>query len=1130
MHLQAPSVRPFYLSLFFLAFLSWHARAQVSVSGRADPFPVVGDTFLQGFSTVLAGTVLDYPPELQAGKVALQVMPGQPSAHFASDGGSDGDRPVTLVWEASVLVGTDPDRCDFELFVDDSLVLTFRLPTGPAERDWSLTAKGFRFSFRCSAYDSGRGRYDGFQFLTVPAGWNPGSDAVRIRLGAPAAVCTDTYIAYQNRVETSFTVRARPALRYTEDGLRQPIWLEYTHIGPPTRGMVTVGTGRPDTVPIRLGRQALPIWVEPVDADTVFSVALRTESGHRFEGLVRLAPVRPFDVYFLPHSHVDVGFTHLQQEVLALQWRNIRAGIELARKTADYPEEARYRWNVEVLWPVEGYLEQLDTAGLDTFLQAVRAGWIGLDALYGSELTGIQRPEELMRITQYAHHLQRTHGLDISTAMITDVPGYAWGTVPALLENGVRFLSMGPNHMPHKPHGGYQVGHVLETWGDRPFYWLAPSGTDSLLCWMSRHGYSWFHDWLLGNLRRTAGGPVLDFLAELDAEHYPYDMVQIRYSLADNGGPDEDMPAFIREWNEQYASPKFRMATTAELFRAFESKYGDAIPSFRGDMSPYWEDGVASSAAETALNRRTAERLVQAAAAWAMLRPQDFPATDFDAAWRDVLLFSEHTWGAFSSKSDPDGAFAKALWEGKRSFAHRAAALADSLLAAARGPVDSSTVPFDGTFWMLNTTSWPRQELVTLPEAWAREGDVAVDDSGLCFPLQRLSTGGFGFRPDTIAPYGMVRFQVRAAQAGDRLVRPAQVVRVGHDRLENEAWSVTLSPETGDILGFRHKRTGMDLVDTTAGIAFNQLWYTGANADRPQTSGPPTIRLVENGPWTVALQVSSAAPGCDGVDRLVRLVSGEETVYLENRVEKRKVLADENLRFAFPFRVADGQVRIDLAWAEMRPEADQLPGANKNFFCAQHFVDISNDTAGVTWVNLDAPLVETGGMHGQAWMGDLRNEPWFQAWPPSQHLYSWVMNNVWFVNYKGFQEGPASFRYAVHPHGRYESAAAKRLAIGMSQPLQVLAAPKGQPLPAAGLSLEGSEQVLVTLFQPARSGDGFVIRLFNPGPDSQSVRLRWKGKYPGQVFVSDGMERRLAPLAGQVTLKPWEIRTLLWTD
>ena len=48
----------------------------------------------------------------------------------------------------------------------------------------------------------------------------------------------------------------------------------------------------------------------------------------------------------------------------------------------------------------------------------------------------------------------------------------------------------------------------------------------------------------------------------------------------------------------------------------FEAQYGDKLPVFGGDMTPTWEDGAASTARETAMNRASAARLAQAEILW----------------------------------------------------------------------------------------------------------------------------------------------------------------------------------------------------------------------------------------------------------------------------------------------------------------------------------------------------------------------------------------------------------------------------------------------------------------------------------------------------------------------------------
>lgn len=72
--------------------------------------------------------------------------------------------------------------------------------------------------------------------------------------------------------------------------------------------------------------------------------------GHTSSATVSLQPVRELLIYVLPHSHHDLGYTELQAKVEEKQMANIDRAIELARRTADYAEGARFVWNLEVLW------------------------------------------------------------------------------------------------------------------------------------------------------------------------------------------------------------------------------------------------------------------------------------------------------------------------------------------------------------------------------------------------------------------------------------------------------------------------------------------------------------------------------------------------------------------------------------------------------------------------------------------------------------------------------------------------------------------------------------------------------------------------------------------------------------
>jgi len=421
--------------------------------------------------------------------------------------------------------------------------------------------------------------------------------------------------------------------------LYQPVMASVLHMGEPVEAMVTVNGSESVKQTLQSGYKLVEGLAPVVDKPTSVEVDVKVAGKSIGKKTVTIKPVRKWEVYLLHHSHVDIGYTHVQTEVVRKHWEYFEQVIELAQKSADYPPGSQFKWNVEVLWAVDSYLKQASKEKREQFIAAVKKGWIALDALYGNELTALCRPEELIRLVDYAKKLKQRYGFTIDSAMITDVPGYTWGIVPVLAQSGVKYFSVGPNR-------GHRIGYTLSSWGDKPFYWESPSGKHNILCWVAGEGYSLFHS------GRLSGGRLLEYLKRLEESDYPYDMLQVRYSIGgDNGPPDPDLSDFVKKWNEKYAYPKLIVATASEMCHEFESRYGDRLPRAHGDFTPYWEDGAGSSARETSLNRDAAERLVQAEALWAMLNPLKYPAEDFYKAWREVILYDEHTWGAHCSIS-----------------------------------------------------------------------------------------------------------------------------------------------------------------------------------------------------------------------------------------------------------------------------------------------------------------------------------------------------------------------------------------------------------------------------------------------------------------------------------------------
>jgi alpha-mannosidase len=293
------------------------------------------------------------------------------------------------------------------------------------------------------------------------------------------------------------------------------------------------------------------------------------------------------------------------------------------------------------------------------------------------------------------------------------------------------------------------------------------------------------------------------------------------------------------------------------------------------------------------------------------------------------------------------------------------------------------------------------------------------------------------------------------------------------------------------------------------------------------------IAVRDRGPLVASLLVQSDSPGCHRLSREIRLVAGADYVELHNTVDKKRLEAasyhardgKESVNFAFPFHVPGGEMRLDVPLGVMRPEHDQMPSACKNWLTAGRWADVANRDFGVTWVTLDAPLVQVGGITATLLNSQTNPDIWRKKIEPTQKLYSWAMNNHWGTNYRAYQEGPVVFRYVLRPHRGTTAAAASRFAIGFSQPLVAVpgrgAAPSATPL----LRVEPAD-VLVTGLKPSDDGRAIIVRLFGASEKPASAKLRWPRRALPQLQLSDTSERPLRALTGDIPVPAWGVVTV----
>ncbi|HEY3388193.1 MAG TPA: glycoside hydrolase family 38 C-terminal domain-containing protein, partial [Prolixibacteraceae bacterium] len=759
------------------------------------------------------------------------------------------------------------------------------------------------------------------------------------------------------------------------------------------------------------------------------------------------------------------------------------------------------------------------------FLDAVTRGEVALNGMYLNVLTGLCRPEELSRLFKFSTELAKKCKVPITAAMTSDIPGQTWGTVTAMSQAGIKYFSTAPNYFD-------RIGDILVKWENKPFYWVSPSGNEKVLVWVPLKGYALSH-----MIKKLSPEFVEKFANQLDSTNYPYEIAHLRWSgHGDNAEPDPEIPEFVKGWNSKYAYPKFIISSTSEAFEAFENKFGSKLERVKGDWTPYWEDGAGSSALETGMNRASSDRLSQAEAIWAIKDQAGFPVSEFEEAWKKVLLYSEHTWGAWCSVTDPENKMTKEQWDIKQSYALDADKQSHQLLNKAL--ILNDKAGLDAAVEIYNTSSWPRTEVVLVPASLSKAGDRVMNSDKKPVPSQRLSTGELAVLVKSLPPYSAKRFVISKGKAFAE-----GAVKIQGTTIDNGLVSLRIDAQTGAIAELKSVATNnINLVNPASGYGLNDYAFLDSDKINDiQKINKVQISVKEKGPLVASLLIESEAQGCNKLTREVRLVAGQEQVELVNIVDKKRAQINpkpgdwkfaqkggkESVNFAFPFQVPNGIVKLDVPYGVMQAEKDQIPSACKNWLTASRWADVSNHENGVALITVDAPLFEAGGITAVMLGSQTNPDIWRKHIEPTQTLFSWAINNHWGTNYRAYQEGLITFRYALWPHKQFNASENSRYAIGLSQPLLVKQA--SENITTMSGIYPDQPQVIVTALKPCDNGKGRMITLFNSSESSVKTKLI-SGKNPIQhVWLTNSGEDKLQEINNNIDIPAWGV-VMIWVD
>jgi len=841
------------------------------------------------------------------------------------------------------------------------------------------------------------------------------------------------------------------------------------------------------------------VWA-PLAEPTLYQIDLEVGKQRVVRQRVRLVPPRRWTLYWIASSHTDLGLTDLRERCVEAHRRNLDAAL------ARLPTHPDFRWTAECALPAVSYGEHRAPAAGDALVRAIRDGKIGFTALFANLLTGLLDHETLARAAWPAGLFAREHGLGYAAALMADVPGQTL-TFPTLLAaSGVRYLASGVNPeraVPLLSPAAAAAAQLAGAWTTYPqlYWWEGPDGS-RVLHWRTdryadgpQFGFDVgaaemahrLTDWLLSD-------PILG------APGYPYDVALLWGAAPANGVVDERVIANVEEFNGRYAYPRLLAARPEDFFRDVERRYGPKLPVRRGDTGCYREDGAASTARELA-RYRAAQLSARAAELLALWDEKTEPpssgaserierrAEQRRQMWRDLLLFGEHTWGAATSVSDPDGEQTAAQWASKQRVLERAAETAGAQVADAllriglNAPAGAGRVVF-------NASSWTRSDVLHLPDGAGRRLGVEGHD----WPAVDLPDGSALVVAREVPALGYV-----VSAESERAANPPQDEGA---TLEAQAgtYHVVLDPASGAIRSLT-AGDGKERVRPGAWSGLNQLVYVRGGAHSALWTDPTPDGLRAAADLTlsqaelqsarrerlpgigVRLLIERRLQGCTGVATVVTLYDELPWVDIENRISKPATLEKEALYVAFPFALTKPSVDVEVPLGRMTVERDQQAGSSRDWYCHAHWVWLRDAVDGMLWSGPDTPLVT---------LNDIFRGQWRRTLEPDGTLFAYVLHNYWPTNFAARQGGDFVFRFrlsALAPGS--DRAEPVRRGWAACDPLYVSAgytSAGAGPLPRTDAALVVSDPgVAVVGAKPADDGTGAVVKLVDVAGSARAV-------------------------------------------
>ena len=421
-----------------------------------------------------------------------------------------------------------------------------------------------------------------------------------------------------------------------------------------------------------------------------------------------LPPVREWTIYAVKSAHTDIGLHNSQYIQRHGTVRRIDEARRLIAADPDDSDPGAFRYVAEGAWFWGNYPQDRGEAeARSVATNEIARGRLDVGVTCAGNHTHLYGFEELCRSIYTKRELEDRWGIKTRTMLMTDNPGISWSIVAPYAEAGVEHVLFSPNHWnPHpstiwkmdvnrpwsrnNPDAGGGGSRIDVRWDSAIpmlFWWKAPQGGARLLVWTCPHygrggePFGIITAWNKMKPMSESEPMMARQLAKMEAR-YPYD-VWLFADYEDDEWPSTRQADLFKKWNAKWKWPQLRTCGRLdEPFDRVKARWGDKIPTLRGEMTSGWLQHAACTPELLARKMAADRALARAETLTAIKSARDkaaYPAEDLRRAWDALIWNDEHSYGV----SGYSGRRVFETWMQHRDWIERAEHTASNELASA---------------------------------------------------------------------------------------------------------------------------------------------------------------------------------------------------------------------------------------------------------------------------------------------------------------------------------------------------------------------------------------------------------------------------------------------------------------